>query len=117
MKLLTVYILGTTLKDCETAVTPSVTDVAEGPQSGKEYCSIETIYTVDFRLKIFRVKLLHVKNFVGTAYLGRTHTTPKAIVNVIKVAYIQWIPLNVGTTVQRVLPTLSGCPDYPNMKF
>ena len=27
--------------------------------------------------------------------------------------YIQWIPLNVGTSVQHVSTTLSGCPDYP----
>ena len=26
---------------------------------------------------------------------------------------IQWIPLNVGTSVQHVSSTLSGCPDYP----
>ena len=26
---------------------------------------------------------------------------------------VQWIPLNVGTSVQHVSSTLSGCPDYP----
>ena len=31
--------------------------------------------------------------------------------------FVQWIPLNVDTTVQRVLPTLSGCPDYLKMRL
>ena len=30
---------------------------------------------------------------------------------------VQWIPLNVDTTGQRVLPTISGCLDYLNMRF